>query len=81
MRRIANKLNNAIVTCSQIMSAGGRYDWKAGCYRFPDGSAGKLIMLRRRGKNSPEQHLKFIEMKVTVEDISRRAFARSAISH
>ena len=75
MRRIANRLDNAIVTCNQVMSAGGRYDGRARCYRFPDGSAGKLITFSRKDmKPSYERHLKFIEVKVAVEERSHRTF-------
>ena len=65
MSSTANKLNKKWVTRSQIFSAAGRFDHASKCYRFPDGSAGRVIRFRRRGAELPQiaRRLLFIELK------------------
>jgi hypothetical protein len=55
-------LNNTWVTRSQIFTAGGRHDVELKGYRFPDGSAGRVIKVRRRGIDLPPRMI-FIELK------------------
>ncbi|MCL4473654.1 MAG: hypothetical protein M1539_04190 [Actinobacteria bacterium] len=73
-RSTASRLNDSLISLSDIYSAAGRYDSRSNSYRFPDGSAGRLITFHSTGflASSQKPVMKFVELK-TVAELARQA--------
>lgn len=68
-RSTASRLNDSLISLSDIHTAPGRYDSRTNSYRFPDGSAGRLITFHSNGflPSSQKPVIKFVELKIVPE--------------
>lgn len=75
MASVAEKLDGQNLTQGDVESRVGVFDEAFNCYRFPDGSAGRLINIEWKGNGSaPNLVCRFIYLRAESTNVVRAQF-------